>query len=167
MEITTANYAEAVGIHDATVRRRLQNIPYRAGRGNGRCYPLPEALLTLKRVEVSNGAAHQLVAVATVPEDVLYVGADRVDTARQLIDLLPTEAADRFRIAKTLFFVSVSRSKLCVPSVVAAMADLSDRLILQPNVLRFCFEAQDELDIDSIAPPFALVNSGNTYKEVA
>ncbi|MEP0581439.1 MAG: hypothetical protein ABJD05_00005, partial [Roseibium sp.] len=72
-----------------------------------------------------------------------------------------------FRIAKTLFFVSVSRSKLCVPSVVGAMGTLSDLLILQTNVLQFCFEVQDELDIDSIAPAFALVNSGNINKEAA
>ena len=97
----------------------------------------------------------------------LSLGSDRIDTARHLIDLLPTEAADRFRIVKNLFFVSVSRSKLCVPSVVAAMGNLSDLLILQPDVLSFCFEAQDELDIVSIAPAFALVNSGYTHKEAA
>lgn len=167
MEITTLNYAEAAGIHEATVRRRLQDIPYRAGRGNCRCYDLPEALLTLKRSEVNNGAAHRLVEAASVPDDVLYVGADRVDVARRLIDLLPDEAADRFRIVKNLFFVSVSRSKLCVPTVVAAMADLADLLILQPDVLRFSFEVEAELDIDSISPAFALVNAGNTYKEAA
>tara|TARA_B100002049_G_C16055050_1_gene365353 strand:+ start:106 stop:456 length:351 start_codon:yes stop_codon:yes gene_type:complete len=116
---------------------------------------------------MSNGAAHRLVKAASVPDDVLYVGSDRIDTARRLIGLLPDEAADRFRIVKNLFFVSVSRSKLCVPSVVGAMADLSELLILQPQVVAFCFEVEAELDIDQIAPAFALVNSGNTHKEAA
>ena len=59
MNITVFDYADAVGVHLGTARRRLECVP-RDVQSRPHRYGLADALLTLKKKEVDDGAMRRL-----------------------------------------------------------------------------------------------------------
>lgn len=165
MNITVFDYADAVGVHLGTARRRLERVP-RNVRSRPHRYGLADALLTLKRKEIDDGAMRRLVATVVVQGDRLYV-ADDVTTAKALFALLPQECRARFDVARSLFFASVANSAMAVPYIVESVGTTSDLLLLQPDVLRCVVGVDATCDVAGIAPAFALANCRNTNFEEA
>ena len=165
MNITVFDYADAVGVHLGTARRRLERVP-RNVRSRPHRYGLADALLTLKRKEIDDGAMRRLVATVVVQGDRLYV-ADDVTTAKALFALLPQDCRARFDVARSLFFASVANSAMAVPYIVESVGTTSDLLLLQPDVLRCVVGVDATCDVAGIAPAFALANCRNTNFEEA
>ena len=165
MNITVFDYADAVGVHLGTARRRLERVP-RNVRSRPHRYGLADALLTLKRKEIDDGAMRRLVATVVVQGDRLYV-ADDVTTAKALFALLPQECRARFDVARSLFFSSVANSAMAVPYIVESVGTTSDLLLLQPDVLRCVVGVDATCDVAGIAPAFALANCRNANFEEA
>ena len=159
MNITVFDYADAVGVHLGTARRRLECVP-RDVQSRPHRYGLADALLTLKKKEVDDGAMRRLVATVVVQGDRLYV-ADDVTTAKALFALLPQDCRARFDVARSLFFASVANSAMAVSSVMETVGSLADLLLLQPDVLRCVVGVDATCDVAGIAPAFALVNCNN------
>ena len=165
MNITVFDYADAVGVHLGTARRRLECVP-RNVRSRPHRFGLADALLTLKKKEVDGGAMRRLTASVAVQDDRLYV-ADDVTTAKALFAVLPQDCRARFDVARSLFFASVANSAMAVPSVMESVGTLSDLLLLQRDVLRCVVGVDATCDVAGIAPAFALVNCRNTNFEEA
>lgn len=167
MHITVTDYTRAAGCVPETAGRRLRAVSHHSGPRGTRLYPLADSLVTLKGREIAAGAHTALVRAASTPADSLYVGgADALRAARRLIGWLPATEADRFRAVRNMFFVAVANSGLCAPTIVENLGSLADLIVLQPDVLKFVFGVNSDLDIDRIAPAFSLVNN-TVFEEVA
>lgn len=163
MYITIKDYCAATGVSDATASRRLKGLPYcfatrRRGR---RGYPLPAAVITLKRKEIDAGAAQ---ALAQAARDLhgrdLYIEAGALPMAREFAEWLPDNGMrDRLRRAQNAFVVAVANSRLCSPSIVRNLTPLRDLFALCPTVLAWVLRGGSPPDIDAIAPAFAVASN--------